>query len=60
MKRLLRFLRTARNRVLGLFSGRAGGLQFETDFWDDYFRSQGGKWPEDYRRRLDPSSPLHV
>jgi SAM-dependent methyltransferase len=58
MKRLLRLLRTARNRVLGLFSGRAGGLQFETDFWDDYFRSQGGKWPEDYRRRLDPSSPL--
>lgn len=53
-----RLLRKIRNRVVGLFAGREGGLRFETDFWDEFFRTRGGKWPEDYRRRLDPGSLL--
>ena len=54
----LKLVRTLRNRFLQLFAGRRAGLNFETDFWDDYFRTRGGRWPEDYRRRLDPSTPL--
>jgi SAM-dependent methyltransferase len=60
MSQIRRFLRKVRNRVVGLFSGREGGLQFETDFWDDYFRTRGGRWPEDYVRRLDPAAPLEA
>lgn len=60
MSQIGRLLRKIRNRVVGLFSGREGGLQFETDFWDDYFRTRGGRWPEDYRRRLDPKSPVEA
>ena len=36
----------------------SAGLKNETDFWDDYFRTRGGEWPESYRLRLDPEQPL--
>ena len=32
-----------------------GGLDHETDFWDQWFRSKGSQWPEEFRLRLEPS-----
>jgi len=34
------------------------GIQHEVTFWDEYIRNQGGKWNEEYKRRMDPSLPL--
>jgi SAM-dependent methyltransferase len=56
----LKLLRKLRNRVVQLFAGRKAGLNFEADFWDDYFLTRGGRWPQDYLRRLDPGSPLEA
>lgn len=41
-----------------LFFDRDAALRTELDFWDRWFRTRGLDWPEDYRRRLDPRSPL--
>lgn len=35
------------------------GIDFEVCFWDRWFASQGGEWPDDYKRRLDPNLPLN-
>jgi len=34
------------------------GIQHELQFWDEYIRNQGGKWSEEYKRRMDPATPL--
>ncbi|HWC61515.1 MAG TPA: class I SAM-dependent methyltransferase [Verrucomicrobiae bacterium] len=34
------------------------GIQHELQFWDEYIRTQGGKWSEEYKRRMDPDAPL--
>jgi SAM-dependent methyltransferase len=34
------------------------GLAEEIHFWSEWFRTQGMRWPEQYRERLDPNSPL--
>jgi SAM-dependent methyltransferase len=60
---LIKTLRRIRNRLAHLFSGRQGGLDFETDYWDSFFRTRGGQWTEDYQRRLDPGAtliPMHA
>jgi SAM-dependent methyltransferase len=36
----------------------AEGLAEETAYWRAYFESGGEPWPDDYRRRVDPSSRL--
>jgi SAM-dependent methyltransferase len=33
-------------------------LPTEVDFWRRWFATKGLDWPEDYRERLDPSTPL--
>ena len=33
-------------------------LHSEVAFWDDYFATKGGQWPETYLGRLDPNSEL--
>lgn len=34
-------------------------LQITTDkFWHNWFASKGNQWPDDYRRRMDPTTPL--
>jgi hypothetical protein len=56
-------------RVLGVASSRYGvalpaklkwklGIESELTFWDDYFRTKGLQWPNDYQNRLDPEFPL--
>lgn len=30
----------------------------EVEFWDKWFRTRGGQWPEDYLRRIDPRQRL--
>ncbi len=32
-----------------------GGLDHETEFWDEWFRSKGSHWPEEFRLRLEKS-----
>ncbi len=32
--------------------------RYEMRFWDDWFKTRGSQWPDDYRRRLDPDLPL--
>jgi len=33
-------------------------ISTEVQFWDDYFRTKGGKWAETYAPRFDPDLPL--
>jgi SAM-dependent methyltransferase len=33
-------------------------LADESAFWEHYLGTAGGRWPDDFRRRLDPSLPL--
>jgi SAM-dependent methyltransferase len=35
------------------------GIAFEVAFWDRFLGSKGAEWPEDFRRRLDPTLPVH-
>jgi SAM-dependent methyltransferase len=37
---------------------RNAALLHEVEFWRRWFSSRGLKWPEDYKRRLDPNQPL--
>jgi SAM-dependent methyltransferase len=34
------------------------GLLSELNYWDNWFRNQGGKWANDYKNRLNPDTPL--
>ncbi|MBZ4421265.1 bifunctional 2-polyprenyl-6-hydroxyphenol methylase/3-demethylubiquinol 3-O-methyltransferase UbiG [Myxococcus sp. RHSTA-1-4] len=34
------------------------GLPSEIAFWDNWFKTQGGVWSEDYKTRLNPDTPL--
>jgi SAM-dependent methyltransferase len=33
-------------------------LSSEIAFWDNWFKTQGSNWPEDYKVRMDPDTPL--
>ncbi|MBZ4418418.1 bifunctional 2-polyprenyl-6-hydroxyphenol methylase/3-demethylubiquinol 3-O-methyltransferase UbiG [Myxococcus sp. RHSTA-1-4] len=33
-------------------------LPTEIAFWDNWFKTHGGEWPEDYKVRMDPDTPL--
>tara|TARA_B110001452_G_scaffold133165_1_gene110713 strand:+ start:4265 stop:5728 length:1464 start_codon:yes stop_codon:yes gene_type:complete len=37
---------------------RWGGIEYELGFWDRWMRSRGGKWPDDFRQRLNPRTPF--
>jgi len=37
---------------------RAERVADELRFWDKWFKKKGLQWPDDYRSRLDPDSPL--
>ena len=50
-------IRHSRYRQRGEAAWRAG-IQHELQFWDEYIRNQGGKWNEEYKRRMDPNLPL--
>ena len=39
-------------------SAWAQGVGPEIGFWDRWIRTRGDRWPEDWRRRMDPASPL--
>jgi SAM-dependent methyltransferase len=39
-------------------NSRETGLIEELKFWDNWFASKGGKWPQDYNNRMDPFLPL--
>jgi SAM-dependent methyltransferase len=58
MNALKRWLRPCRAWYRRLTSNRTEGLKFETSFWDDFFRTQGLQWPDDFKRRLNPQAPL--
>jgi hypothetical protein len=34
------------------------GIDYEVRFWDNWFRDKGGRWPDDYKARLDPNRPV--
>jgi SAM-dependent methyltransferase len=34
------------------------GLPLEVEFWEEYIRTRGGAFPDDYRERLDPASAI--
>ncbi len=34
------------------------GKKFELDFWRQFWATEGGEWPDDYRQRLDMQTPL--
>lgn len=40
-------------------AGRNRALRVEVDYWRQWLADKGGKWPEDYRYRFDPTSPIH-
>jgi SAM-dependent methyltransferase len=60
--RLVRYRRRRHN--LRATQGRApeevwvGGLDDEMNFWRDWMSTEGSRWRDDYRFRLDPESPL--
>jgi hypothetical protein len=31
------------------------GVNFEVGFWQNYLKTKGARWPDDYRNRLDPN-----
>lgn len=44
-----------------IHSGEAAwqaGIQHELQFWDEYLRAKGGKWAEEYERRMNSKTPL--
>jgi SAM-dependent methyltransferase len=34
------------------------GVASESAFWDTWMQERGGEWPEDFRKRFDPETPL--
>ena len=34
------------------------GIPSEASFWNKWMEQRGGEWPEDFRRRFDPETPL--
>src|SRR5262245_3331994 len=34
------------------------GVQYEINFWNEWFATKGLSWPEDYCQRFDPVLPL--
>lgn len=34
------------------------GIDYEIDFWTEWFSTSGGRWPEDFKKRLDPASEI--
>jgi SAM-dependent methyltransferase len=36
----------------------ASGRDDELEFWEDYLKTRGGEWPEDFVDRMDPELPL--
>jgi SAM-dependent methyltransferase len=42
----------------GVNKAWSAGLKEELDFWDEWFRTRGSLWPQEYKRRLDPLEPL--
>jgi 2-polyprenyl-3-methyl-5-hydroxy-6-metoxy-1,4-benzoquinol methylase len=44
------------NMGLDAWDNRA---QSEINFWRNWVRSGGGRWPEDFERRTDPTTPLN-
>lgn len=51
---ILQVIRTYNQRT----ANRRAGLQYERNFWDDYFQTKGLAWPEEYARRLDSNTQL--
>lgn len=37
----------------------ADGIEFEVDFWRDWFATKGGQWPDEYSSRMNPDAPLN-
>jgi hypothetical protein len=31
------------------------GVNFEVGFWQNYLKTKGARWPDDYSNRLDPN-----
>ena len=38
--------------------GRGGALREEVEYWQHWLSTQGGKWADDYRHRLDPDAEV--
>jgi len=55
LRPLKRWLKRGYNR---LTETRSSGLAEEVGFWDEWFRTRGSNWPEEYARRLDSGAPL--
>jgi SAM-dependent methyltransferase len=47
-----------RRRYYHHLTRRFGGVHAETTFWNEWLRTRGLTWPEDYRQRLNPNQPL--
>jgi SAM-dependent methyltransferase len=41
-----------------LTARRSKGISEEIAFWDTWIRTQGFTWPDDFKQRLDPATPL--
>src|SRR4029079_4484181 len=35
------------------------GVNFEVGFWQNYLKTKGARWPDDYSNRLDPNRPFN-
>jgi SAM-dependent methyltransferase len=61
-RRLARPLGRRRGREWGIpdgsIRGRREALREETDYWDRWLSTKGGKWAHDYRYRVDPSAEV--
>jgi SAM-dependent methyltransferase len=36
------------------------GIQFEIDFWRNWLQTRGDKWPERFKEKFDPDTPLEI
>lgn len=55
---LLRRLRPVRGRLSSTSSIWRRGLPAELEYWTEYLRTHGGEFPDGYRKRLDPETPV--
>jgi len=36
------------------------GIQFEIEFWQNWIETRGAQWPDRFREKFDPDTPLEV
>lgn len=41
-----------------IFTQWSNGISHEKQFWENWFRTKGSIWPDEFQRRLQPDNPL--